>query len=78
MRNKAARTRFFLLLIILSLPSLLFADDLPPFDGESPYGVTDVQVPIDNGVFVLVAIAVAYGLMKTFQYKKSKKNFSVI
>ena len=59
-----------LMICVLVMPALLHAQP-PTFDDESPYAVTDV--PFDDGVFVLVAIAMFYGIFKILAYKKSVK-----
>jgi hypothetical protein len=66
--------RMFIVLFIIGLPKLLFArrDDPINFDGESPYGVTDV--PFDDGVGLLVAVGVVYGILKIRAYKKAEKS----
>jgi hypothetical protein len=60
---------------VLALPILLFAQNPPPpadFEGESPYGVTDVQVPIDQWVIVLFVATIVYGIYRAKANKKMK------
>ncbi|MDQ6815563.1 MAG: hypothetical protein M3040_17675 [Bacteroidota bacterium] len=65
-----------LLMCIFFMPSLLKAQP-PSFDNESPlYGVTDV--PFDDGVFLLVGLAVVYSLLKVRVYNKAQKDKKII
>jgi hypothetical protein len=61
-------------LFLLFTPSILQAqgsdEPPPPFDE----GVTDVPIPFDDWVFVLVAIVVAYVLVRAKMYKADKNN----
>ena len=57
----------------MCVPSILFAQSPPPFDGESPYGVTDVQVPFDDGVTLLVGATIVYGLFRIWVYKRNER-----
>ena len=60
---------------VLALPTLLLAQNPPPpadFEGESPYGVTDVQVPIDQWVIVLIVATIVYGFYLAKAHKKTK------
>lgn len=64
--------RMVIALVVMALPIIMYAQGSPiDFDGESPYGVTDV--PFDDGVGLLVAVGVVYGLLKIRAYKKSTK-----
>lgn len=63
-------------LVCTFLMPILSKAQPPTFDDESPYGVTDV--PFDDGVFVLVAIAIAYGLLRMWTYKKALKSKKVV
>ena len=61
-----------LVICIVSMPVLVKAQP-PGFDDESEFGVTDVQVPFDGGVGLLVSAAIVVGLKKARDTKKSEK-----
>lgn len=61
------------LMMLMWVPTLLFAQSPPPFDAESPFGVTDVQVPFDEGVDLLIAAGIAYGLLRIRAHKRNQK-----
>ncbi|GEO10323.1 PID-CTERM protein-sorting domain-containing protein [Segetibacter aerophilus] len=69
--------RMVIVLVVMALPIIMHAQGSPiDFDGESPYGVTDV--PFDDGVGLLVAVGVVYGLLKIRAYKKAQKSKNVL
>jgi hypothetical protein len=70
--------RIMIVLVVMALPILMYAQggSAIDFDGESPYGVTDV--PFDDGVGLLVAVGVVYGLLKIRAYKKVQKSTKVL
>lgn len=63
--------RVFLMMCVLAMPALLKAQP-PTFDDESPYGVTDV--PFDDNIYILIAVAVIYGGVKIWSHNKAEKN----
>jgi hypothetical protein len=66
--------RRIMIVLLVMAPVLIFAQGGSPidFDGESPYGVTDV--PFDDGAGLLVVAGVVYGLLKLRAYKKAEKS----
>ncbi len=56
--------KFFLVICIVGMPALLFAQ--PGFDPT----VCDTCVPFDGGVSLLVAAGIGYGLKKVYGQKK--------
>ncbi len=64
--------------LMLSLPlfmnSVLADPPGPPNPGGNPAGNGGVPVgaPIDNGIFVLLALAIGYGAYKIYEIRKAK------
>jgi hypothetical protein len=73
-KNMNKKVKAILLLLVFSLPSLLFAQTPPNFDEQ----VYDVAVPFDDGVSLLVIAAIGYGLFRVWQYKKAEKRKKVL
>lgn len=70
MFNKV-RIRFFLVCILI-MPFIVNAQ--PPSIDEDPlFGVEDVHVPFDDGVWLLIGGAIVYGLFLARQYKRKEK-----
>lgn len=67
-RNIGAEVKLTVFLVVTGLPTLLFAQVDFGGDGDQVY-----DVPFDDGVFVLVALAIVYGVYKVVAFKKSKK-----
>lgn len=55
-----------ILLVVMIVPSLLIAQTPPPDDPS------DVLVPLDGGLSLLVAAAVGYGSKKMYDSRKNK------
>jgi hypothetical protein len=69
-------TSLLFIFLFICLPVLITLGDPPgpPGPGGNPVGNggTPVGAPIDSGVFVLLALGVAYGAMKIYQIKFGK------
>lgn len=63
------KAKVLMMLFVMSLPTLLFAQTPPDFDEQ----VYDVQVPFDDGVSFLVVAAIVYGLFRVWAYKRNEK-----
>lgn len=50
----------FLLLIFISIPALLYAQQPPPGDCDP----LDIKCPIDGGLSLLLAAGIGYGIKK--------------
>jgi len=66
------RKGFAIAVFFLLTTCVLHAQEPPGFEDESPWGVTDAQVPFDDWVFVLVAVVIGYVLIKAKIYTKNK------
>jgi hypothetical protein len=65
---------FIVVLLVMFVPAVLFAQGgLPCVDCDSPYGVTDVQVPFDDGVDFLIIAAMAYGVFRVWVSRRNRK-----
>ena len=62
-------------LMLLPIMTILADPPGPPGPGGSPIGGGGVPVgaPIDSGVFVLLALGVAYGALKLYQNNFNKQ-----
>ena len=66
MKNTCMK-KVLMLSFLFSIPAILFAQ--PGFDEQ----VYDVAVPFDDGVGVLLAIGIGYGLLRVILYRVHKK-----
>ena len=71
-----------LLFIFLWLPSIVTAQIGDPGCDPNGYrcdenGQNCVLCPIDNGVYILLAFGILYGLKKYFDYRKPKEAHSL-
>jgi hypothetical protein len=69
MKEKVSFIKVLLSVVVLCLPALAHAQFDPPPDFEPQV----YDVPFDDGVVVLVAGAIAYGLYKVWEFKKTPK-----
>ena len=65
--------RAILMLSIISMPVLAGAQ--PP-EFEEPFGVKDV--PFDDNIYILIAVAIIYGGLKIWSHKKAEKNKKIL
>jgi hypothetical protein len=55
---------------VFSIFTLMADPPAPPTPGGTPIGVgTPVGAPLDNGVLVLLAMGVLYGILKLYQHR---------
>ena len=69
---------FLSVLVLIIVPVLVTLADPPgpPNPGGNPSvnGGTPVGAPIDNGVFVLLALGIIYGAIKLYQHNLRKQH----
>lgn len=74
--KKAIRSLIvFTLILIPAITNYVLADPpSPPGPGGSPagHGGTPVGAPIDNGILILLALGVIYGVYKLYEVRKAK------
>lgn len=73
LRNMKKRSIYLLIIIVFMLfaPTAIFAEYNPNADGYiGDPDATATNVPIDDGLGILVVAGIAYGIKKTYDQKK--------
>ena len=55
-----------IMLLVVCLPSILFAQTPPDFEPQV------YDVPFDDNVSILVAVGIGYGLLRIWMYKRQE------
>jgi hypothetical protein len=76
MKKIAARLFLFGFFVFASSLVVLADNPGPPPPGGDPTGTggTPVGAPIDDGLFILLALSVGYGMYKLYETVKAGKN----
>jgi hypothetical protein len=75
MKKTIKRLIVFTFILIPAFTNYVLADPpSPPGPGGSPsgHGGTPVGAPIDNGIIILLALGVIYGVYKLYELRKAK------
>lgn len=73
MKKVIKKLRPALVISMITVSTLLMAQEPPNPEEDPNSGVNDSQVPFDGGVSLLVAAGLGYGLKKVYDKEKSRQ-----